>query len=76
MTPERHQQIGELFDAAVKLERGRRTAFLEQACADDPALRQEVESLLASHEKAGEFIATPALEVAARRSRWTRAILR
>lgn len=46
MTPERHQQIGELFDAALKLEPGRRHAFLDQACAEDPGLRREVESLL------------------------------
>ena len=65
MTPERHRQIGELFDAALKLVPGRRHAFLDQACGEDPGLRREVESLLASHEQAGEFIATPALEVAA-----------
>src|SRR5947209_7909089 len=39
MTPERHQQIGDLFDAALKLEAARRRAFLDQACADDPSLR-------------------------------------
>ena len=53
MTPERHQQIGDLFDAALKLEPVRRGAFLDQACAGDPGLRQEIESLLASHENAG-----------------------
>ena len=66
MTPERHQQIGGLFDAVLKLEPTRRHAFLDQACADDPGLRQEIESLLDSHEKVGEFIAAPALEVAAK----------
>ena len=65
MTPERHRQISDLFDAALKLEPARRTALLGQACDGDPDLRQEIESLIASHENAGEFIAAPALEVAA-----------
>src|SRR5262249_16544289 len=37
-----------LFDQAVALPPERRGAFLEAACANDPALRAEVESLLAS----------------------------
>src|SRR5438876_12349244 len=66
MTPERHEEIGKLFDDAFKLEPGRRHAFLDQACGDDHDLRREVELRLASPEQAGEFIASPALEVAAK----------
>jgi TolB-like protein len=65
MTPERHQQIGQLFHAALELEPGQRAAFLAQACAGDESLRREVESLIASHEQAAAFIAAPALAVAA-----------
>jgi hypothetical protein len=36
-----------LFDQAVALPADQRAAFLETACAGDPALRAEVESLLA-----------------------------
>lgn len=65
MNPETWRKIRELFDAAVQLEPpARRNAFLEQACAGDPALRAEVESLLASHESAGDFIERPFYEAA------------
>ena len=45
--------------------REERAAFLDRACAGDEELRREVESLIASHEQASNFIATPALAVAA-----------
>src|SRR4051794_24000651 len=50
------------------LERGRddRAAFLHAACGGDEALRVEVESLLALESVAGDFLATPALELAAK----------
>ncbi|MDQ3010031.1 MAG: protein kinase, partial [Acidobacteriota bacterium] len=41
-------------------------AFLAEACAEDEALRREVESLIRFHEQAVNFIEAPALEVAAR----------
>ena len=47
MTPERWQEIEELYHAALKREPSQRSAFLKQACAGDEALRREVESLLA-----------------------------
>src|SRR5215831_8935627 len=52
MTPERWQQVKALLDEARKLAPEQRSAFLEQACSDDQSLRQELESLLASAEKA------------------------
>ncbi|MCA1626900.1 MAG: serine/threonine protein kinase, partial [Acidobacteria bacterium] len=65
MTPERWQQINQLFHSALAHERGQRAAFLARACAGDEALRAEVESLVASHEQAESFIETPASDVAA-----------
>src|SRR5215208_1725481 len=65
MTPERYQQIGEIYHSALELGLAQRTAFLAQACAGDEDLLREVESLIASNEQAGEFIQSPALEVAA-----------
>ena len=65
MTPERWQQIKQLFHAALEHEPAQRSAFLARACADDGPLCQEVESLLASHEQAESFIETPASDVAA-----------
>jgi serine/threonine protein kinase/Tol biopolymer transport system component len=65
MTPERHRQITELYHAALEVDPKDRPRFLERECADDIALRLEVESLLASCEQAPDFISAPAFEVAA-----------
>ncbi|MGA3328968.1 MAG: protein kinase [Terriglobia bacterium] len=64
MNAERLQEIEKIFHAALERPEGQRAAFLEQACAGDGALREEVESLLA-HEDAGSFIESPAIQVAA-----------
>src|SRR5262245_33999459 len=37
-----------------------RAAYLEQACAGDPARRRAVEDLLAAHERSGTFMSGPA----------------
>jgi serine/threonine protein kinase/Tol biopolymer transport system component len=65
MTPERWQQIKEVFNSALERAGSERSGFLAAACAGDESLRNEVESLLSSHEKEGRFIDTPAYEVAA-----------
>jgi serine/threonine protein kinase/Tfp pilus assembly protein PilF len=65
MTPERWQQIEQLYHAARERAPGARAAFLDRACAGDAALRAQVETLLAYDEEAENFIATPALQVAA-----------
>ncbi len=65
MTPERYQQIGDIYHAVLDVTAEERTAFLDRACAGDEELRSEVESLIASHEQASNFIASPALAVAA-----------
>ena len=65
MTPERWQQVAELCDSALSLEPARRAAFLEEACAGDALLRQELEALLACDEHSPHFLETPALEAAA-----------
>ena len=39
-----------------------RSAYLEEACGGDRALRQRVEALLASDEQAGSFLGKPVLE--------------
>src|SRR5262249_46411831 len=65
MKPERWQKVKELFGAALQHEPRERHQFLELACGDDVELREEVASLLASHEEAGSFIAAEAIEDAA-----------
>src|SRR5262245_48524188 len=66
MTPERFERIGELYHAALELAPDARAHFLSQACGRDEELKREVESLLASHERAKDFISKPALEEAAK----------
>ncbi len=66
MTPEHWQRIKELFLAVLEREPGERAAFLDEACAGDAEAREEVASLLAAHEKEGEFIDAPAAVLAAR----------
>src|SRR5258708_27082676 len=61
----RWQQVNELFQAALEHGPTERTVFLDDACAGDPWLRSEIESLLASHLSAGRFLETPAYDVAA-----------
>ena len=46
-TPERWRAIRAVLEAALDLDRSARGAFLERACAGDPALRAAVDSLLA-----------------------------
>ena len=65
MTSERWQQIEEIFQAAADCAPGDREAFLNQACAGDPQLRQEVESLL-DQEKIQEALIANAVLAAAK----------
>jgi eukaryotic-like serine/threonine-protein kinase len=62
---DRWQQVDKLLEEALERNPDRRAAFLDEACNGDTALRQEVESLLSAHGKAGDFIEGPALEAAA-----------
>jgi serine/threonine protein kinase/formylglycine-generating enzyme required for sulfatase activity len=65
MTPEHWEQIKRQFHAALEYEPAERPAFLARECASDGPLRHELESRLASHEQAKNFIETPASDVAA-----------
>ena len=65
MTPERWQQVKQIFNSAMNYRPEERSSFISQACSGDEALRSEVESLIASHERTGSFIDEPALVAAA-----------
>jgi uncharacterized protein (TIGR03067 family) len=49
------------LEALDKTDTVERSAYLDQACGGDAALRQRLAELLASHESAGSFLATPVL---------------
>jgi uncharacterized protein (TIGR03067 family) len=52
-----------IFLAALDIaEPGKRSAYLEEACAGNPTLRQHIEELLQSHAQVSGFLAKPALE--------------
>ena len=59
MTPDNWRQITEIFHAALARDPQGRDGFLSEACGADPALRREVESLMAAHREAGPFGESP-----------------
>ena len=60
MTPERWQDVKAALHEALQLTTDRRLAYIEQVSANDPELRSELESLLASSDAAGTgFLTTP-----------------
>ena len=61
LTPERARQITDHLQSALERSGAERTAFLEAACAGDPALRVELDALLASEARASQFLAGAAL---------------
>jgi len=65
MKTEQWQQLDRLFHSVLEREPTERAAFLDEACAGDEALRQQVEVLLTAHEEAGSFIEKPAFAVEA-----------
>jgi serine/threonine protein kinase/tetratricopeptide (TPR) repeat protein len=64
LTPERWAQIRQIFDGALERSEVDRAAYLRVVCARDDELRREVESLLASHDSAGDFLNKPAASLA------------
>ncbi len=65
MTPERWQQIEQIYHAVLEGTPAKRALVLQQACADDVELRREVETLLAAHDHVDSFIETPPDDVVA-----------
>jgi serine/threonine protein kinase len=68
MKDPRWTTVDGLLEAALERAPHDRAAFLDEACAGDEALRQEVESLLA-HGRASDFLEAPALELMRRAAR-------
>jgi eukaryotic-like serine/threonine-protein kinase len=66
MSGQRRLQVEELVTSLLELDPSERAARLELACADDPELRREVESLLEQESRADRFLERSALETAAR----------
>jgi serine/threonine protein kinase len=65
MNPERWRKLNGLFHDVLGLDPSRREAFTAEACEGDEQLLQELESMIAHHEKAQSFIEQPAYTLAA-----------
>src|ERR1051326_1748144 len=65
MNPERYQRLQALLEAALEQEPDHRSAFLDEACAGDEALRTQVEDLVISSGHVGSFLESPVAEIAA-----------
>ncbi|HEX2455623.1 MAG TPA: serine/threonine-protein kinase, partial [Vicinamibacterales bacterium] len=61
MTPERWQQVSQIYHAALARDRQRREAFVREACGGDEALRREVTSLLKQPVSEENFLGEPAV---------------
>ena len=59
MDGERWKRVDELLQSALRMPADQQKEFLRKACAGDPALEQEVQSLLSSHGKLGSFLEEP-----------------
>src|SRR6478752_3647671 len=60
MTPERWREVRAVFAQALEREPAKRAAFLDEACGNDAALRQELESLLRADAGASGYLEPPA----------------
>ena len=63
-SPDRQQQLKELYNVALERAAGERRSFLAEACAGDEELRHELESLLGYQARAEAFIETPLPQLA------------
>ncbi len=61
ITPERWQKVKDILQSCLDAAPTDRSRFLDEACEGDAGIRQEVESLLASYEEAGDFLQNPPL---------------
>jgi eukaryotic-like serine/threonine-protein kinase len=60
-TPAPWEQVKRILAASLELKPEARPSYLDSACEGDADLRREIESLLAAHDDAGDFIENSAL---------------
>src|ERR1700730_6466294 len=58
MTSHDWRRLRKIFTKAKRLSGPNRTAYLDEACHGDPALRQELDSLLQQHDRSDAFLGT------------------
>ena len=65
MDADRFRRVDDLLQSALALPSDQRDEFLGRACAGDSELKLEVLSLLLSYHEIGDFLETPAINIAA-----------
>lgn len=63
MKTRRWKQIENLYHHALEIEREKRAAYLRAETNGDAVLLNELESLLAEHDKNDDFLLEPAFEL-------------
>jgi serine/threonine protein kinase/outer membrane protein OmpA-like peptidoglycan-associated protein len=61
MEADRWRRINHAFFSTFMLDPERRSALLQKLCCGDPTLADEVSSLVAAHQEAGDFIQNPVI---------------
>ena len=65
ISPERWQQVKQIFQSAIERPPSEREGFISQACGDDPDLRNQVQTLISSYDEADGSFQTVAANLAA-----------
>src|SRR5437762_2955084 len=64
MEPGRWGRITDIYHATIARPSEERASFLGEECHGDESLRKQVEAMVKSHERSGDFIESPAFAVA------------
>ena len=64
MEPGRWGRITDIYHATIARPPEERASFLGQVCHGDEGMRKQVEAMVKSHQRSGDFIESPAFAVA------------
>src|SRR5438046_10560147 len=64
MEPGRWARITDIYHATITRPPEERASFVGQECHGDETLRKQVEAMVKSHERSGDFIESPAFAIA------------
>src|SRR5437763_4695324 len=64
MKPGRWARITDVYHATIARPLEERASFVGQECHGDESLRKQVEAMVKSHERSGDFIESPAFNIA------------
>jgi eukaryotic-like serine/threonine-protein kinase len=62
MKPDRWNEVDKILQSVLERSPAERRAYVDEVCSGDEELRREVLTLMGSHEQAGSFMASPAVE--------------